>query len=73
MNIAMTIGSGYCKEEVWPLYAALMPDGMLSWNPRVAEFPWGMVEDRQEMAEVSEDLEDDRVVQRGFWDVFQWY
>lgn len=72
MNIAITEGSGYRKEEIWPLWSALKPDGMLSWNPRVAKFSWGLVDDKQEKAKVSEDLEDDEVVHRGFWDEFHW-
>lgn len=71
MNIAVTEPGEYRREDVLSLWDALKPEGMLSWNPKVAKFPWGLVADNQEKSKVSEDLEGDEVVHKGFSDVFR--
>lgn len=72
MNIANPGDSEYRKKNVLALWNALKPEGVLSWNPKVPKFHWGLAADDEEKSKVSEDLEADEVAQKRFEEEFWW-
>lgn len=62
----------YHKKDIKPLWDALKPEGMLTWNPMVPKYRWGLGLDDQENAPVSRDLEGDEFSRSSFDFVYHW-